>query len=69
MDMPELDDDFWAGLTLVEAPPKELISIRLDSEMLDWFRQQGRGYQARINAVLCLYVKSQNQKNQSNVSE
>ena len=31
---------------------KERVTLRLDADVLDWFRRQGRGYQARINAVL-----------------
>lgn len=38
------------------------ISIRLDGEVLDYFRAQGRGYQSRINAVLRAYVRSQREK-------
>ena len=38
------------------APPrKEAISLRLDAEVLDWFRARGPGYQTRINAVLRAY--------------
>ncbi len=33
-------------------PPKTLISLRVDADILDWFRQQGPGYQTRINAIL-----------------
>jgi uncharacterized protein (DUF4415 family) len=39
--------------------PKASITIRLDREVLDWFRAQGDGYQTRINAVLKMYVKAQ----------
>jgi uncharacterized protein (DUF4415 family) len=40
---------------LPAAPRKEAISLRLDAEVLDWFRAQGPGYQTRINAVLRAY--------------
>lgn len=33
-------------------PPKSSISLRLDSDVLQWFKAQGPGYQTRINAVL-----------------
>ena len=33
-------------------PPKTSISLRVDSEVLDWFKAQGPGYQTRMNAVL-----------------
>jgi len=35
---------------------KQSITLRLDQEVLGWFRQSGRGYQTRINAVLRSYV-------------
>ena len=33
-------------------PPKEAISLRIDPDVLAWFKAQGPGYQTRINAVL-----------------
>jgi len=33
-------------------PPKASISLRLDADVLAWFKAQGPGYQTRINAVL-----------------
>ena len=41
---------------------KKHASLRLDADMLDWFRAQGRGYQTRMNAVLRLYYQQQTQK-------
>ena len=32
--------------------PKTSISLRVDREVLDWFKAQGPGYQTRMNAVL-----------------
>jgi uncharacterized protein (DUF4415 family) len=37
----------------------EPVTLRLDRDVLAWFRRQGRGYQARINAVLRAFVKAQ----------
>ena len=57
-DNPELDDSFlerafrWPG-------PKELISLRLDREVLAFFRSQGKGYQTTINALLRKYMEAQ----------
>jgi uncharacterized protein (DUF4415 family) len=34
------------------APPKQSVSLRLDADVLDWFKDSGSGYQSRINAVL-----------------
>lgn len=33
-------------------PPKRSISLRVDADVLDWFKEQGTGYQTRMNAVL-----------------
>jgi uncharacterized protein (DUF4415 family) len=37
---------------LKPAPPKASISLRIDRDVLDWFKAQGPGYQTRINMVL-----------------
>ena len=39
-------------------PQKRDIHIRLDEDVLDWFRQTGRGYQTRINNVLRAFMES-----------
>ena len=51
-DIPELDERFWEEAELVMPEAKEQISIRIDREVLDYFRKGGPGYQTRINAVL-----------------
>lgn len=51
-----------ARLVMPEDRGKTPVSIRLDNEVLDYFRSQGRGYQSRINAVLKAYVRSQGEK-------
>ena len=58
---PELKDlpaDFWDGAAVTPPPPKEAISIRLDQDVLEWFRGQGPGYQTRMNAVLRSYMEA-----------
>ena len=52
------DETFWKNAKLVYPEAKETITIRLDSEMVKWFKEQGKGYQTRINAVLCAYMKA-----------
>jgi uncharacterized protein (DUF4415 family) len=52
------DAAFWETARVVMPRNKEAVTIRLDSDVLDWFRRQGRGYQTRINAVLRSYVKA-----------
>src|SRR5437763_3505725 len=39
-------------------PRKRDVHIRLDADVLDWFRAQGKGYQTRINAVLRAFVEA-----------
>jgi uncharacterized protein (DUF4415 family) len=56
-DHPPLDADFWKGVDRL--PKKEAISIKLDDDVLAFFRRQGRGYQTRINAVLRRYMQAQ----------
>ena len=52
--MEEID---WATTELPLAQRKERTSLRLDADMLKWFRAQGRGYQTRINAILRSYFE------------
>ena len=56
-DHPALDASFWKGVD--HLPRKEAISIKIDDDVLAFFRGQGRGYQTRINAVLRRYVSAQ----------
>ncbi len=45
----------WMISELPERQSKTHASLRIDSDVLDWFKAQGRGYQTRINAVLRSY--------------
>jgi uncharacterized protein (DUF4415 family) len=56
-DIPELDQNFWDNAKLVQPKTKQAISIRLDSDVLDWFKNQGKGYQSLMNSVLKSYVE------------
>lgn len=54
-DIPELDDSFFANAWQGDMPPlteKEKISVRLDTDVLQWLRSYGRGYQTRMNDIL-----------------
>lgn len=46
---------------LPAAPRKAAISLRLDEDVLEWFRAQGPGYQTRINALLRAYKEAAGQ--------
>lgn len=51
-----LPSDFWDEAEIAVPPPKQAISIRLDEDVLKWFKSDGPGYQSRINAVLRSYM-------------
>lgn len=58
-DIPPLDEEFFKKAKLVQRKPKtEQISIRIDTEVLEWFRNHAteKGYQTLINDVLRTYV-------------
>jgi uncharacterized protein (DUF4415 family) len=46
----------WDRVSIELPKPKADLHMRVDRDVLDWFRQQGKGYQTRINAVLRSYV-------------
>ncbi|HEX9211147.1 MAG TPA: BrnA antitoxin family protein [Bradyrhizobium sp.] len=56
-----LDFD-WSEAVLVMPPKKKAISIRVDEDVLDFFRQEGVGYQRRMNAVLRSYMQQRRKK-------
>ncbi len=60
-DIPELDDKFWDNAKIfVPEEPKQQLTIRLDADIVEWFKSQGKGYQTRMNAVLRSFYDSQN---------
>jgi uncharacterized protein (DUF4415 family) len=60
-DIPPLDSEFFKKGELRMPKTKPLISIRLDSDVLEWFKSQGAGYQTRMNAVLRMYMEAHNE--------
>ena len=58
-DIPKLDEDFFREAKLRMPKGKQLVSLRIDADILDWFKRQGKGYQTKINAVLRAYVRAQ----------
>jgi uncharacterized protein (DUF4415 family) len=52
--MEEID---WLTTELPKPPRKGHMTLRIDSDVLDWFRAQGKGYQSRINAILRRYYE------------
>jgi uncharacterized protein (DUF4415 family) len=52
------DEEFWKKARIVLPQAKETMTIRLDADVLEWFRRQGKGYQTRINAILRTYMNA-----------
>ena len=61
-DAPEITPEMFAKAVvrrgLKPPPSKQQITIRLDEDVLKWFRAQGQGYQTRINALLRAYMEA-----------
>ena len=55
-DWQDFADIDWSKALPAPAPLKTAVSIRLDHDVLDFFKKDGRGYQSRINAVLRHYM-------------
>ena len=60
-DLSALGEEFWDKAVVKRATPKAQVTIRLDREVLDWFKSQGKGYQSRINAILRAYKETRSQ--------
>jgi len=61
-DIPEIPVELFAQTVvrrgLKSTTKKEQITIRVDSDVLNWFRSHGKGYQTRINALLRAYMEA-----------
>ena len=55
-ELTDLPDDFWKDASLVFPVSKQAISLRVDQDVLAWFKSSGPRYQSRMNAVLRSYV-------------
>ena len=60
-DMPE---GFWDAATLEEPIAKRPISLRVDPDILTFFKEAGEGYQTRMHAVLRAYVDGMKARSQ-----
>jgi uncharacterized protein (DUF4415 family) len=59
---PDID---WSEAVLVVPSKKKAISIRVDPDVLAYFKNEGAGYQRRINAVLRSYVEQKQKRGKS----
>ena len=60
-EIPEITAEMFArGIVrrgLKPIPPKKQLTLRMDSDVIDWFKRQGQGYQTKINALLRAYME------------
>ena len=47
----------WDNATVDLPQPKAVLNMRIDKDLLEYFRKTGKGYQSRINAILRSYVE------------
>ena len=64
-DWADFIDVDWSKAKIVVPAPKTSISIRLDADIVDFFKATGKGYQTRINAVLRHYMDEQDKGKKS----
>jgi uncharacterized protein (DUF4415 family) len=57
-DIPEQGKAFFKRAMLRLPEPKTAVTIRLDRQVLNWFKTKGPGYQTRINALLRAYMEA-----------
>jgi uncharacterized protein (DUF4415 family) len=60
-DIAPTDEAFWKDARVVMPKPKETVTIRLDADLVAWFRRE-RGYQTRINAILRAYMAAHSEQ-------
>lgn len=62
-DSPEISPEMFARAVvrqgLKPVPRKAQVTLRVDRDVLDWFKAQGQGYQTRINALLRAYMEAE----------
>lgn len=61
-DAPATDEDFWQGAEVNPPTVKRQVTLRIDPDIVEFFKTGGQGYQTRINAVLRSYVKAHQAK-------
>jgi uncharacterized protein (DUF4415 family) len=59
--IPQLGDEFFAKVSVPWPPAKRQLTIRLDADVLEWLKANGRGYQTRINRILRAAMESRPQ--------
>ena len=57
-DTPAFDEEFLRTVEMKFSPGKKPVALRLDTDVLEWMKAQGKGYQSRINAILRAYYEA-----------
>ena len=61
-DSPEITPEQFAKAVVMKGlepiPNKKLVSLRIDQDVLEWFRAQGAGYQTKMNQLLRAYMEA-----------
>jgi len=61
-DLPELTPEMFANAVVRKnfraIPPKRQLTLRIDQDVIDFFKEQGRGYQTKINQLLRAYMEA-----------
>jgi uncharacterized protein (DUF4415 family) len=57
-DAPMLNEAFWQKVSLPTTEQKTQITLRIDSDVVEFFKHTGKRYQTKINAVLRAYVEA-----------
>ncbi|MGJ8527101.1 BrnA antitoxin family protein [Maritalea sp.] len=57
---PKLDDGFWDEAEIVERVAKKSVHLRVDEDVLEFFKSEGKGHLTRMNAVLRSYMSAKN---------
>ena len=61
-DVPATDADFWQSAEVNSPAVKRQVTLRIDPDVVEFFKASGQGYQTRINSVLRSYVKAHQPK-------
>ena len=56
-DIPDLGPEFWAQAQVIDHGKKKPITIRIDQDVLNWFKRRGGRYQVLMNQVLRNYME------------
>jgi uncharacterized protein (DUF4415 family) len=61
-DIPELSKVFWERAIVEYPEKKKSVTLRVDADIIKWFKSKGKGYQTKINAILRSYYEAHKRK-------